>query len=103
MAADGAQRHHAHGGQVAGALGLKQAQQRFGDEQEGRRAHGHDDHGQLDGDADGVVDALAKAGAVVVAHDSDHAVAQAKDRHEDEGLELEVDDQDADGGDSVCQ
>ena len=71
--------------------GLKEQQKLAGDELYDGRAHGHDTDGIDRAETHGLHDAVGAARAVVERDDGHHAVVQAKDRHEDEALELEID------------
>ena len=92
MQRDDAQSRHAHG-QHFGAC-VEDAQQLVRQKLGHRKACQHDgdrgSHRQLDGGAD----AVRLAGAQIVADDGHHAVVDAEDGHEHEGLHLEIDAED---------
>ena len=71
--------------------GIEQQQKLPGNELHDRHADDHDADSIDRTEAHGLQDAVGAARAVVERHDGHHAVVQAKDRHKDEALELEVD------------
>ena len=71
--------------------GVKQAEQPLGRCHEQHTAHCHDHKADPQADAQGMLQALAVAGAIAEAHDGHGALGQATGGHEHEGLELVVD------------
>ena len=74
-----------------GVTGGKEVQQQAGCKLEHTEADEHDALGVGDGQLDGLFDAPRVPGTIVVADDGHHTVVQAKDGHEHEALQLEID------------
>ena len=89
----------ADGQQITGViLRPEQVQQDMGGELEGQQTGQHDSYRSSHTELDGLDDPVRTACPVVVGHDGHHAVIQAEYRHEDEGLELEIDAKHRGGG-----
>lgn len=72
----------------------KQHMRQEGEDQETR---GHDAQGNHHSHPDGLGDALGPFRPIVVAYDRDHTAVQTENRHEDEGLQAEIDAEYRDG------
>ena len=95
MSADNAKRRRANGSKIACAFSLKQPKQRVRYQQKSHGARRHDDYGKPERYLYRVVDAPPEASAVIIAHNGNQSVAQAKHRHEYKGLQFEIDAQHA--------
>ena len=93
---DGAQSLHGHVHKLL--AGVEDGQQHLGDELEDGEAGQHDGKTCDGGGLDGLEHTLRIPGTVVEGHDGDDGVVDAEQGHEEEGLELEVDAEDAGGG-----
>ena len=65
---------------------------------EGGEADEHDGQTGCHGELEGLQHPVGVPGTVVEGHDGDDGVVDAEQRHEEEGLELEIDAEDAGGG-----
>ncbi len=79
-------------------FGLKDGHELAGEDHEDEGADEHDDAGPDQGNLDAAVNPFFDLRTVIVSQDGDDTIGQAEDRHEDEGLELEVDGHDVQGG-----
>ena len=79
-------------------FGLKDRHELAGENHEDEGADEHNDAGPDQGNLDAAVNPFFDLRTVVVSDDGDDTIGQAEDRHEDEGLELEVDGHDVQGG-----
>ena len=93
---DGAQGADGHAHEFV--AGIEDGQQQLGGELEHGEADQHDGESCHGGELQGLHHALGIPGTVVEGHDGDDGVVDAEQRHEEEGLELEIDAEDAGGG-----
>lgn len=71
--------------------GIEQAEQRYRQEEECGPAQQHDGDSGDGGGADGLMDAAAVAGTVIVGDDGNNGIIEAEERHKEKAVELEVD------------
>ena len=78
--------------------GIEDGQQHLGDKLEDGQTRQHDAKTGEGGDLHGLHHAAGIPGTIVEGYDGDDGVVDAEERHEEEGLELEIDAEDAGGG-----